>query len=114
LGLWVPAGRVAVRRGRGDLGPDRRPTVAKANGGGNPAAEVEGVMIVLESTVTCPHCGYRSVERMPDDACRITYDCRGCGERLVRLDRDCGVFCSYARAPCPPIQRERLSRQQSL
>src|SRR5215470_19459004 len=35
-------------------------------------------MIVMESTVTCPHCGHRAVERMPDDACRIAYDCKGC------------------------------------
>jgi hypothetical protein len=71
-------------------------------------------MIVSESTVTCPHCGHSSVERMPDDACRIAYDCKRCGERLVPLGHDCCVFCSYGTAPCPPIQRERLSRQQSL
>jgi hypothetical protein len=71
------------------------------------------MMIVLESIVTCPHCGHRTIEQMPDDACRIGYDCKGCGERLVPRPGDCCVYCSYGTAPCPPIQRERLSLQQS-
>ena len=51
------------------------------------------------------------VERMPDDACRIAYDCKGCGEGLVPRAGDCCVFCSYGTTPCPPIQRERMARQ---
>jgi len=69
--------------------------------------------IVRESTVTCPVCGYRALERMPDDACRIEYHCKHCGGRLVPLAGDCCVFCSYGTVPCPPIQRERLAPQKT-
>ena len=41
---------------------------------------------------------------MPTDACKIFYDCEGCGTRLKPLAGDCCVFCSYASVPCPPIQ----------
>jgi len=63
-------------------------------------------MIVLESTVTCPHCGHCATEQMPDDACRIGYDCQGCGEHLVPKAGDCCVFCSYGTVPCPPMQQQ--------
>ena len=64
----------------------------------------EGVMVQLESTLTCPKCGYQAVEIMPTDACQFFYDCKGCGERLKPLAGDCCVFCSYGSVPCPPIQ----------
>jgi hypothetical protein len=36
----------------------------------------------LESILTCPHCGHRSAETMPTDACRFFYGCKGCGMGL--------------------------------
>ena len=69
--------------------------------------------IILQCTVTCPYCGHQSREQMPEDACRIKYDCKGCGKRLEALAGDCCVFCSYGIVPCPPIQRERISARQS-
>lgn len=63
--------------------------------------------IVLQSVVTCPLCGYQSLETMAENACAIGYDCKGCGARLNPLAGDCCVFCSYGSVPCPPIQRER-------
>ena len=30
--------------------------------------------IVLESTLTCPHCGHVATETMPTDACIWIYD----------------------------------------
>jgi hypothetical protein len=63
--------------------------------------------MVLDSTITCPKCGLRSVERMPEDACRFFYDCGGCGARLKPLPGDCCVFCSYGSMPCPPVQARR-------
>src|SRR6202521_5121174 len=35
--------------------------------------------IVWDSLLTCPHCGHRALVRMPEDACLIRYDCKGCG-----------------------------------
>jgi len=31
--------------------------------------------MILESIITCPHCGHRAAEQMPIDACRFFYDC---------------------------------------
>lgn len=30
-------------------------------------------MITLESTITCPACGFAKTETMPTDACRVRY-----------------------------------------
>jgi hypothetical protein len=63
------------------------------------------------STITCPHCGHRSVETMPADACQYFYDCPGCGALLKPRPGDCCVFCSYGTVPCPPIQAARRTGQ---
>jgi transcription elongation factor Elf1 len=62
---------------------------------------------VLESTLTCPHCGRASIETMPADACLFFWDCPGCGARLKPTSGDCCVFCSYGSVPCPPVQEAR-------
>lgn len=56
------------------------------------------------STLTCPHCGERTVETMPTDACQFFYDCPGCGVLLRPQPGHCCVFCSYGDVPCPPVQ----------
>ena len=58
----------------------------------------------LESVITCPQCGHRRRESMPTDACRILYDCIGCGAVLRPLAGECCVFCSYGSVKCPPVQ----------
>jgi hypothetical protein len=63
-----------------------------------------GVQVVLESTITCPQCGFSSKEIMPTDACQFFYDCKGCGAVLKPRPGDCCVFCSYGSVKCPPIQ----------
>lgn len=62
--------------------------------------------IQLRSEITCPECGFRSVETMPTDACQWFYDCKGCGALLRPKPGDCCVFCSYGSVPCPPIQAD--------
>src|SRR5258705_1222769 len=59
--------------------------------------------MILESVITCPHCGTAKMETMPTDACQFFYACTGCGARLRPKPRDCCVFCSYGSVPCPPI-----------
>jgi hypothetical protein len=66
--------------------------------------------IQLESTLTCPECGFQKSETMPVDSCQIFYLCSGCGIKLKAKSGDCCVFCSYGDAPCPPIQEERLKK----
>ncbi|MEN8175779.1 MAG: GDCCVxC domain-containing (seleno)protein [Pseudomonadota bacterium] len=61
-------------------------------------------MIVLESVITCPHCGHRKREHMPTDACQWYYECTGCGRLLRPLKGDCCVFCSFGSVKCPPVQ----------
>jgi hypothetical protein len=62
---------------------------------------------ILQSTLTCPHCGMRTVEAMPLDACVFFHECRGCGAMLQPSPGDCCVFCSHGDVPCPPIQQHR-------
>lgn len=62
--------------------------------------------IVLESVLTCPHCGTATRETMPTDACQYFYECPQCKELLQPKPGDCCVFCSFGSVPCPPIQRK--------
>jgi hypothetical protein len=63
--------------------------------------------LVLASTLTCPHCGHRSVETMPTNACIYFHECAGCGVLLKPKSGDCCVFCSYGSVKCPPMQAEK-------
>jgi hypothetical protein len=63
--------------------------------------------MLLQSTITCPHCATAKSETMPADACRFFYECTGCGTMLKPKAGDCCVFCSYGSVPCPPIQAGR-------
>jgi hypothetical protein len=62
--------------------------------------------VILESTLTCPECGFVKKETMPTDACQWFYECEQCHALLKPKPGDCCVFCSYGNASCPPIQRE--------
>ena len=66
--------------------------------------------MLLQSTITCPHCATAKSETMPTDACRFFYECTGCGTKLKPKAGDCCVFCSYGSAPCPPIQEVRAGK----
>lgn len=63
--------------------------------------------VVLESILTCPHCGHQSTETMPTDACIFFDECAGCGALLRPRPGDCCVFCSYGSVACPPVQLEK-------
>ena len=60
--------------------------------------------ITLQSTVTCPNCGYQKEETMPTDACQFFYECENCKKILRPNEGDCCVFCSFGTVACPPIQ----------
>jgi hypothetical protein len=60
--------------------------------------------MIFDSMVTCPRCSATRMETMPVDACRVFYDCAGCGATLRPKPGDCCVFCSYGSVPCPPMQ----------
>ena len=62
--------------------------------------------LYLESTLTCPKCGFKKTEAMPTDACQFFYTCEGCGAQLKPLKGDCCVFCSYGSVKCPPMQQK--------
>jgi hypothetical protein len=62
---------------------------------------------VLESALTCPHCGAVSLETMPTDACVYFHQCSSCQALLRPKPGDCCVFCSYGSVPCPPVQEAR-------
>jgi len=59
---------------------------------------------VLQSTITCPECGYKKEETMPTNACQYFYECDNCKKVLKPTEGDCCVYCSYGTVACPPIQ----------
>ncbi len=56
--------------------------------------------LILESLLTCPHCGATSVETMPTDACIYFHECSSCHTLLRPKAEDCLVFCSYGSVKC--------------
>ncbi|MGJ8585659.1 MAG: GDCCVxC domain-containing (seleno)protein [Marinosulfonomonas sp.] len=58
----------------------------------------------LQSTITCPKCGFSTAEQMPTESCQWFYECTQCAEVLTPLAGDCCVYCSYGTLPCPPVQ----------
>ncbi|WP_231403441.1 MULTISPECIES: GDCCVxC domain-containing (seleno)protein [Comamonadaceae] len=62
---------------------------------------------LLESVLTCPHCGFARQESMPTNACQYFYECRQCKALLRPRPGDCCVFCSFGSMPCPPVQLQR-------
>ena len=63
--------------------------------------------VILDSVLTCPHCGHSKLESMPTDACQFFYECKGCKTLLRPKAGDCCVFCSFGSVKCPPIQADR-------
>ena len=59
------------------------------------------------SVITCPACGHKKEERMPDDSCLFFYECENCRTLLKPVKGDDCVFCSYGSVPCPPVQRRK-------
>ncbi|MEZ0604307.1 GDCCVxC domain-containing (seleno)protein [Paraburkholderia sp. IW21] len=62
--------------------------------------------IVIESVLTCPHCGFARPETMPTDACQFFYECSHCTALLRANPGDCCVFCSFGSVMCPPMQQQ--------
>ncbi|WP_372982386.1 GDCCVxC domain-containing (seleno)protein [Marinobacter sediminum] len=61
----------------------------------------------LTSELTCPECGHKEVQTMPEDSCQYFYECKYCQVLLKPKHGDCCVFCSYGDTPCPPIQLDQ-------
>jgi hypothetical protein len=68
---------------------------------------VGGGPVELISMIECPHCGVKTEEQMPTDACVYFFECPACTVRLQPKAGDCCVFCSFGSVPCPPIQGRR-------
>lgn len=60
--------------------------------------------IKLQSTITCPKCGNRVTETMPENSCQYFWKCPSCNIVLKPKEGDCCVFCSYADTKCPSKQ----------
>jgi hypothetical protein len=70
----------------------------------NLRAQNVATALILESALTCPHCGSVTLETMPTDACVYFHRCAGCQALLRPKPGDCCVFCSYGSVRCPPMQ----------
>ena len=64
----------------------------------------KGKTVELESTITCPSCGYMKKEIMPTNACQFFYGCENCKTVLKPKQSDCCVYCSYGTVKCPSKQ----------
>ncbi len=58
----------------------------------------------ITSEITCPKCGFKKKEMMPDDYCVLKYICTNCKAVLYPDEKDCCVFCSYGTYKCPSKQ----------
>lgn len=56
---------------------------------------------ILESTLTCPNCGFEKWEAVPTDACQFYYECGNCGVLVRPKAGDCCVFCEEGGLPQP-------------
>ncbi|MGA9853003.1 MAG: GDCCVxC domain-containing (seleno)protein [Gammaproteobacteria bacterium] len=61
---------------------------------------------ILDSILTCPHCGHQTQARMPIDACQFFFECPHCHTLLKPKPGDCCVFCSHGSVSCPPKQNQ--------
>jgi amino acid permease len=64
----------------------------------------KSTQVELQSTITCPNCGFQKKETMPTNACQFFYECKSCSTLLKPKEGDCCVYCSYGTVACPPIQ----------
>ncbi|MDP1676550.1 MAG: GDCCVxC domain-containing (seleno)protein [Bacteroidota bacterium] len=63
--------------------------------------------LILQSTITCPKCGFQKEETMAIDSCQFYYECSNCKTMLKPQSGDCCVFCSYGSEKCPPKQESK-------
>jgi hypothetical protein len=57
-----------------------------------------------KSTITCPKCGFKKTETLPDDRCIMEYTCQHCKTVIKHKKGDCCVFCSYGDVKCPTTE----------
>lgn len=60
--------------------------------------------MILKSVITCPECGHKKEEEMPENNCQFFYKCESCQAIINAKHGDCCVYCSYGDTPCPPAQ----------
>jgi hypothetical protein len=60
------------------------------------------------SEITCPYCGHKKTEAMPDNICQLKYTCENCKKDILAKKGDCCVFCSYGSRKCPSKQSEKV------
>lgn len=54
----------------------------------------------MKSTLTCPRCGHKQSEEIPENVCLQFYICNNCKEKISSLEGDCCVFCSHGDRKC--------------
>jgi len=68
----------------------------------------------LMATITCPLCGAKHRETIPENACQFFYRCPTCDRILRPKEGDCCVFCSYSDTRCPTSEAAPGGAGQSL
>lgn len=67
--------------------------------------------VTLESTLTCPTCGFVKKEIMPTNACWYFYECSHCHTILRPKPGDCCVFVHLA---LPSVRQNRLVKPVAM
>ncbi len=76
----------------------------KNNSSKDSISEVQNSKNSMQSEITCPKCGFKKMEIMPTDVCRLKYTCESCKAELFPKEGDCCVFCTYGDKKCPSKQ----------
>lgn len=80
------------------------------------AMSEETPQVIVNATLTCPHCGTKQKVVMPTDNFQHYFKCTNekCMADLAPLTgKDC-VFCSYADMPCPQKQLNPHANEHHL
>lgn len=67
-------------------------------------SSITEVSLTDSSDITCPKCGFSTIEELPTDVCLLSYDCQSCGEVMHPAQGDCCVFCTHGSEKCPSMQ----------
>jgi len=61
-------------------------------------------MMISDSLLTCPNCGNKQPEEMPENTCQYSYRCSSCDEVIKTPKGECCVYCVYGDYPCLQAQ----------
>ncbi len=65
--------------------------------------------MILESTLTCPHCKHKETHTLEEKIVPVRYQCGGCHQSPRINAGDCCIYCVFGDYPCLQSQIEGAS-----